>query len=213
MLDQEHCKLYCSIMNMDLQLYFLFSSSVLYWYFISVHIHVFQIDIFVSFSICCSFFCTPQPSPSPSACEALTKATPPINRPRPVPVSSTLNTLLSPLSLQACALHTSAAPFYQVPAWCGFQCVIPNRRDGLETGESLLLYEVIRILWLNHASVHIQVNGRWFDLIFKVWRTSVRHFIAERVCVNSMVYLPWCYLRNPDNYVSVSHMHQTLSEA
>ncbi|XP_053093988.1 AP-2 complex subunit alpha-2 isoform X1 [Pangasianodon hypophthalmus] len=55
-----------------------------------------------------------KPSPSSFACEALAKATPPINRPRPVPISSTLNTPLSPLSLQACALHTSAALFYQV---------------------------------------------------------------------------------------------------
>lgn len=66
------------------------------------------------------FFFTLQSSPSPFACEALAEATPPINRPRPVPISSTLNTPLSLLSLQACALHTSAATFYQVPAWCGF---------------------------------------------------------------------------------------------
>ncbi|KAF4083583.1 hypothetical protein AMELA_G00143350 [Ameiurus melas] len=57
-----------------------------------------------------------KPSPSPFACEALAKATPPINRPRPVPISSTLNAPLSLLSLQACARRTSAATFYQVNA-------------------------------------------------------------------------------------------------
>ncbi|XP_047665612.1 AP-2 complex subunit alpha-2 isoform X1 [Tachysurus fulvidraco] len=44
-----------------------------------------------------------KPTPSSFAYEALAKATPPINRPRPVPMSSTLNTPLSHLSL-----HTSA---------------------------------------------------------------------------------------------------------
>ncbi|KAF7703545.1 hypothetical protein HF521_022552, partial [Silurus meridionalis] len=56
-----------------------------------------------------------KPSPPSFAYEALAKATPPINRPRPVPISSTLNMPLTPLSLQACALQTSAvAAFYQV---------------------------------------------------------------------------------------------------
>ncbi|KAI5607815.1 AP-2 complex subunit alpha-2 isoform X6, partial [Silurus asotus] len=58
---------------------------------------------------CCSFFLgTPQPSPPSFAYEALAKATPPINRPRPVPISSTLNTPLTPLSLQALASSTGS---------------------------------------------------------------------------------------------------------
>lgn len=87
------------------------------------HINVLQLNVSVSFSFYFSFCCPPQHSPSSFASEA----TPPINRPRPVPTFSTLNTPLSPLSLQACALYTSAAPLYQVPACRGFQRVVPNR--------------------------------------------------------------------------------------
>lgn len=93
LLDQEPCQLYCCYNAQGFT---------------------------VKFPLFFFFFFTLQSSPSPFACEALAEATPPINRPRPVPISSTLNTPLSLLSLQACALHTSAATFYQVPAWCGF---------------------------------------------------------------------------------------------
>lgn len=85
----------------------------------SVHIRCFHLDISASFCFCSYFSCI-QPSPSSVASEAMVTATPLINRPRPVPTSSTLNMPLSPISLQACALHTAAAPpLFQVPAWHG----------------------------------------------------------------------------------------------
>ncbi|XP_062868759.1 AP-2 complex subunit alpha-2-like isoform X3 [Trichomycterus rosablanca] len=53
-----------------------------------------------------------KPSPPSLLSEVLADAALPITRPRPVRTSSTLSAPLTPLSLQACVLHTSAAPSF-----------------------------------------------------------------------------------------------------